>query len=179
MPRPNPLEAGISLMELMASVAIVAVVVAASLPALATVHQSSRARAAVNILHVDLSFARSAAVTHRTQVVVCPADENNRCDPRARWEHGWMVFMDPDANRQPESARQILRRTAMPGRGISASSTRPVLRYQSDGRSAHSNLTIRICGHGELVGQVVVNNVGRARSARAQRPAPCPHAQTP
>ena len=52
---------------------------------------------------------------------------------------------------------------------------RQQLRYLPDGRSAGTNLTISICNKGgELLGKVIVNNMGRPRSERPKRPAACP-----
>ena len=58
---------------------------------------------------------------------------------------------------------------------IQSSSGRNHLRYLPDGRSAGSNLTIRICNQkGLLLGAVVVNNAGRPRTERARGDTPCP-----
>jgi len=52
---------------------------------------------------------------------------------------------------------------------------RQQLRYLPDGRSAGTNLTISICNpKGELLGAVIVNNMGRARSERPKVPTACP-----
>ena len=58
---------------------------------------------------------------------------------------------------------------------IVSTTGRPQLRYLPDGRSAGANLTISICTRTqELLGQVIVNNMGRLRSERPTAPAACP-----
>ena len=52
---------------------------------------------------------------------------------------------------------------------------RPQLRYLPDGSSAGSNLTISICNNRQqLLGKVIVNNMGRPRSERPKAATPCP-----
>ena len=48
-------------------------------------------------------------------------------------------------------------------------------RCQPDGRSAGSNITLRVCNSGQLVGELTVNNVGRSRTRRISGNVPCPY----
>ena len=112
----------------------------------------------------------------RAQVVVCPRTPDYRCRDDSDWSHGWIVFTDNDGNRQPDEDAHIVRVTDPPShRSLAIDSTRRFLRYQRDGRSAHSNQTVRVCSGERLAGTVVVNNLGRVRSARPARETPCPH----
>ena len=54
-----------------------------------------------------------------------------------------------------------------------SSAGRPQLRYLPDGRSSGSNLRVRLCRDDTLLGQVIVNNVGRVRSESASGSKPC------
>ena len=121
-------------------------------------------------------MARSTAIMRRAQVVVCPRTEDFQCRDDRDWSQGWIVFTDDDGNRQPDEEAHILRATDPPAhRGLAIDSTRRFLRYQRDGRSAHSNQTVRVCSGERLAGTVVVNNLGRVRSARPNAATPCPH----
>ena len=48
------------------------------------------------------------------------------------------------------------------------------VRYQPEGFSPGSNLTLRVCVAGHLQGEVVVNNAGRPRTRRLPGLAACP-----
>ena len=83
---------------------------------------------------------------------------------------------DPDGNRQPDLPQDILRdenAPIHPSLRIVSSSGRVQLRYLPDGRSAGSNLTVRLCREDKLMGRVIVNNGGRVRSERASGSTPC------
>ena len=99
------------------------------------------------------------------------------CRGDADWSHGWIVFADPDGNRKPDVDSDLLRVSDPPsgaGRTLRLGATRNFVRYQRDGRSAGTNLTVRVCRGGTLNGEVVVNNLGRVRSVRPLTPRPCP-----
>ena len=89
-----------------------------------------------------------------------------------------MLFLDDDGNRAPDASDEIIRVDLEPtSRHLRVFSTtgRSQLRYLPDGRSAGTNLTVSICNQRqELLGQVIVNNMGRPRSERPQAPTPCP-----
>ena len=89
-----------------------------------------------------------------------------------------MLFVDEDGNRRPDQGDDVLRQETEPtSRHLRIVSTtgRQQLRYLPDGTSAGTNLTLSICNdHGELLGRVVVNNLGRPRSERPAKPASCP-----
>lgn len=171
----NRKDAGFTLIEAMTVLAIVAVTLAVGLPAFGQSLQRQRVGTAMHLISADLAMARSTAIMRRAQVVVCPRTAGDRCRDDRDWSQGWIVFIDEDGDRQPGAPGDILRVTNPPGaRHLSIDSTRHFLRYQRDGRSAHSNQTVRVCVRDRLAGTVVVNNLGRVRSARPGKPVPCP-----
>lgn len=169
-------DAGLSLIELLATLVIAAAALAIVLPAFTGTLERIRVSATLHQLSADLAMARSTAIMRRAQVVVCPRTADSRCRDGSDWSHGWIVFTDDDGNRQPDDDAHILRVTDPPAhRSLAIDSTRRFLRYQRDGRSAHSNQTVRVCSGERLAGTVVVNNLGRVRSARPVKETPCPH----
>lgn len=170
----NRKDAGFTLIELLVVISIVAVLLAVGMPAFTDALARVRVSSALHMLSADMAMARSTAVMRHEAVVICPLDANGRCSSLKDWSAGWAVFRDPDGNRAPDGQGRVLRVTDPPtGSKLSLPATRPLLRYQPDGRAAHSNLTIHVCA-GELqAGKVVVNNLGRVRSERPAR-RPCP-----
>lgn len=171
----NHKQSGISLVELIAALAATAVVLGLALPSLSGLLAGQRVRSTLHDLRSDMMLARNSAIARNTQVVLCPRTVDNRCRTDGDWQHGWMLFLDPDRDRQPGQAADILRirDASIPPRHALRSS-RPFLRYRSDGTSSGTNLTVRMCTDDRLSGSVVVNNHGRIRTERAANPAPDP-----
>ena len=168
---------GFTLIEILTTLAVVAVLLAVGLPSFSDVLARHQVRTAMHLISTDLAMARNSAIMRRAPVVACPRTETLRCRGDADWSHGWIVFADPDDNRQPDTDSDLLRVSDAPsgaGRGLRLGATRNFVRYQRDGRSAGTNLTVRVCNRGTLDGQVIVNNLGRVRTARPTRPTPCP-----
>ncbi len=168
---------GFSLVETLTVLAVVAVLVAVGAPNVGEALARHQVRTAMHLISTDLAMARNAAIMRRGAVVACPRTSTLRCRSDADWSHGWLVFADPDGNRQPDDAGDLIRVADPPagaGRALALGATRAFVRYQRDGRSAGTNLTVRVCSRGALAGEVVVNNLGRVRSVRPEGAAPCP-----
>lgn len=169
---------GMSLVELLTSIGILAIVAAVSAPSMAKLVERQRAVGATNALVTHLSLARLTAITHSSHTVLCPSTNGATCNAGTDWSDGLLLFLDRDGNRRPDHPRDIVRadNTSLSQHLRLISSTgRQQARYLPDGRSAGSNLTISICNmRGELLGSVIVNNTGRIRSTRPANPASCP-----
>jgi type IV fimbrial biogenesis protein FimT len=164
----NRKDAGFTLIELMTAVAIMAVTLTIGLPTFNSTIQRVRVDTALHLLSTDMAMARNSAVMRHSQIVVCPRDPSGGCADGQDWSRGWMVFGDPDGNHQPDDEHDILRVSEPPsGALLFLPASRPLLRYQSDGRAANSNLTVYVCKDARYAGKVVVNNLGRVRTERA------------
>lgn len=169
-------DAGFTLIEAMIVLTVIAVSLTLGVPAFGQMLQRQRINTAMHLISTDLAMARSSAIMRRSQVVVCPRTADNRCRDDHDWRLGWLVFTDDDGNRQPDAPGDILRASDAPSAGsdLTLASSRRFLRYQRDGRSAGTNLTVHVCAGGRLTGQIVVSNLGRVRSARPMKTTPCP-----
>lgn len=169
---------GMSLIELLAGITMVAIVTAIAVPPMAELIERQRAISATNSLVAHLSLTRLAAVTHNSQAVLCSSADGATCRTGIDWSGGWLLFLDQDGNRRPDRPGDIVRadNTGMSRHlRLTSSIGRQQARYLPDGRSAGSNLSIHICNkRGELLNSVVVNNAGRIRSTRPARPTRCP-----
>lgn len=168
---------GLTLVELMTTLAILTLVCTFGASTFADVIARQRVQTALHMISADLAIARSTAIMRRNHVVACPGDPLG-CRADADWSNGWIVFMDADGNRHPDTESDLIRVATAPSGApvnIRLASTRHFVRYQRDGRSAGSNLTINVCSKHTLAGQVIVNNLGRVRSARPATDRPCPY----
>lgn len=172
-----PRSSGFTLVETMTVVAILAVLLAVGLPGFADTLARHRVRTAMHLVSTDLAMARTTAIMRRAHVVACPGTQAAGCNGDADWSHGWIVFADADGNRRPDAPDDLLRVSDAPtGRGgsLRMGATRNFVRYQRDGRSAGTNLTVRFCTRESLGGEVIINNTGRVRSRKPAAPATCP-----
>lgn len=167
---------GLTLVELVVAMAVLAVTVTIAVPAFQGVMERTRATTAYHQLTASLMLARAAAISRREPVVVCPSHDGLQCRGDPVWDDGWIVFPDPGGAGQPVDPEAILRRGESPGGGLRVRGTRgrPLVRYFADGRAPGSNVTLRVCSpKDQLLGRVVVNNVGRARTDRMTTVASC------
>lgn len=169
-------DAGFTLIELLTTLAIMAVTLTLGVPTLKQTLQHYRVVSTMHLITADLALARSAAIMRRTRVMVCPGTPELGCRTDSDWSKGWLVFTSTSGGRQPETDADILSAGGVRSSGqMSIRASRSTLRYQADGRSAHSNQTIRICAGNQLMGEIVINNVGRVRSSRPVTSTPCPY----
>ena len=168
---------GFSLVESAAVVAVVAIACGLALPSLQGALQRQRVATAMHLVSAQLAQARNTAITRRTPVTLCPSRGDARCLGGSDWSAGWLLYRDPARADQPGAAADVLldvRRPLHPSIRVVSSAGRRHVRYQPDGRSGGSNLTLHVCADGMLRGEVIVNNAGRARTQRPAAPEACP-----
>jgi type IV fimbrial biogenesis protein FimT len=103
--KPHP-ALGFTLIELMVTVAVMAVVLTLGVPAFRDTVRNSALTATINEFIATLNFARSEAVKRGVQVTVRKTSTSDTVG----WEGGWQVFTDVSANGQYDSATdQLLR----------------------------------------------------------------------
>jgi type IV fimbrial biogenesis protein FimT len=169
--------AGFSLIEAMTVLAILAVTLTLGLSNFGGSLRRNRTQATMHLLSANMAMARNTAIMRGMAIVVCPRTVDGGCAGDSDWSRGWIVFADGDGNRRPDPDQTLLRSEDAPAAGdrsMRVVSSRPLLRYQQDGRSANSNLTVHVCVDGKISGQVIVNNLGRVRTSTRKAGSPCP-----
>jgi type IV fimbrial biogenesis protein FimT len=84
-----------TLLELLATIAIAAIVLTVVVPGFTTVVQNNRLVAAHNDLVSALHLARGEAIARMEPATVCRSNSGTACDG-TEWEDGWIVFHDED-----------------------------------------------------------------------------------
>ena len=158
---------GITLVEQVMVVAILAVLAGIASPSLAAFVRRARVQSAQMDFLEALGFARGEAVLRRSRVLFCPSVDKIRCSEESRWDGGWLVGVDNDRDNQPDGAPL---RIGEPHARllILSSEARRHVTFLSDGSASGSNLTLLFCSrdHAEDALGVVVSNSGRARGSR-------------
>lgn len=96
----HPLPQGHTLMELMVTVAIVAILATIGIPTFRDVVMDGRLVSNINQFVGSVNYARSHAINHLVSVTLCsstsPLGPNPSCDGGRSWESGWIIFTDHD-----------------------------------------------------------------------------------
>ena len=84
---------GLTLVELIIALAVVAIVTALGVPSMKGVMEDYRSRSTMSNLVADLNLARVEAIKRNRRMVLCPrdAEKKNPCDSASGWNNGWVV----------------------------------------------------------------------------------------
>lgn len=169
---------GFTLIELMITLALVAIALTLALPSFEDSFRRNRVASATNELMASFALARTEAVrrnysvTDDRNVVLCPSADGAACG--GAWSDGWIV-----AQRTGATIDQVLRYVQGPS-GVTVTSAMKtesftnaayVLQFDNRGRlEAGSNFSLQPeqCPAGQdVVRNLIINSVGQIRVARA------------
>jgi len=85
---------GFTLLELLGTMSIAAILVAFAVPAMTSTLKNSRMNSSVNDLVSSFNFARNEAVRRGVEVTVCRSTDGIVCTDAADWATGWIVTAD-------------------------------------------------------------------------------------
>ncbi len=91
---------GLTLIELIATMAIAAILLTTAVPSFFAMTQRNRLVSQANDFVSTLSLARAEATSRGQRVVVCksPGPAYNTCVTAGNWDQGWIVFADDGDN---------------------------------------------------------------------------------
>lgn len=161
---------GITLIELIFTIAIGSILCAVSLPALGSLIQSGQSRSAHNALVATLNQARSTAASGRTDISICPSRDGVTCDNAIWWQHGWIVFEDVNGDGARSDNETIIEVGQMQdGISIASAIGHRHLAFYRDGMSSGSHALFTFCDKRgpASADTVVISNAGRIRSGKA------------
>jgi len=147
MSRSSPV-AGFSLIELMVTVAIVAVVATVAYPSFQGVLRSNRVATHTNQLMASLMLARSEATRNPTGAALCTSTNGASCG--GGWNDGWMVWVDVDGDGTPDAGERVVRYTqgnpnlALSATALPAAGGASLIRFDARGRTVGAAQTYTI-----------------------------------
>lgn len=160
---------GFSIIELMVTVAVVAILLSIAAPSFQTMIDNNRRASHVNEFVADLTYARSESLKRGNNVGLCRASDFNAdtptCGSGSGWESGWIVFNDADNDNSFNNQDEVLRRhPALTGNEVTLRGNINNIMYWPSGRAAVAG-TFNRCDHrgasGDHARAIVIAMPGR------------------
>lgn len=160
---------GFTLVELVMTMAILMIVLAAAIPSLDELKRRNAASAAHNMLSTGFAAARSHAVTTGALTTICPVAPEGGCRSDGVWDAGWWIFIDTNGNNHLDPSEVVVRHQNQIPTGVRIRSGRgrPRATFRADGTSSGTNLSLRICTDSAVQSGLILSNAGRVRVATA------------
>ncbi|AFP29670.1 hypothetical protein MRBBS_0732 [Marinobacter sp. BSs20148] len=168
----NSAQTGFTLLELLVTIAILAILINVASPGMQRLSEHTQATATRSNIERAFATARYTAVTERTLVTICPLNQNNQCVND--WSLPTAIFRDPDSSLELTSQTQLIRLSSLAAHGDikpsnSSHGPRRYFQYRPDGgvRGTIGNLTwCPASKSAELLVQARVNFGGRLTWSR-------------
>jgi type IV fimbrial biogenesis protein FimT len=167
---------GFSLIELMVTIALLAILTMLAAPNLTDFMKRSTVTTQTNELLGALQFARSTAVTRNAMVSICPsttaANGTPTCAATNTFNTGWIIYTTKTANTAYSSTDELLRvfqgATNASIQGKPVASTQ-VVTFDARGTSLDGDLSFLVCAKADAsaVGQSGVRSAGRSVNLQA------------
>lgn len=141
---------GVTLLELMITIAIAAILASLALPSFSSSLQSNRVATTSNEFLASVAYARSEAMRNNRGAVMCPSSDRSTCG--GTWQDGWIVWADQNANGTRETAEPVLRSQTALYRQTSSGGGAPI-RFSPRGGVVGGAGTIRVQAQGCTSGQ--------------------------
>lgn len=172
-------EHGFTLIELVITLALAAIILTFAVPNMRSFIQSNRFATQANDFIADLNYARSEAIRRRTPVSVCksanPTSATPVCDGNATngWQEGRVIFVDANGNgaidagdtslrvREPLSGGATVSPVAV-GNGTNSTTIANAVTFLPDGTTPMANPNVAI-GLGQNQLKMCIANLSKSK----------------
>lgn len=170
---------GLTVIELLVAIAVLAVLAGVGAPALSSVADSMRLSATSNGFLSALHLARSEAIKRNGRVVLCKSADGLSCTASGGWQQGWLVFHDANNDAGLDNGETVIQRAGALHPSLRFTGNMNVASYVSFIATGATKLvnggfqagTFTLCRQSAAGGAarwVVLNAVGRPRVERVK-----------
>jgi len=165
---------GFTLVELVVTLAVLALMLSIGIPSLKAAAQSIKLNAVTNSFVSHLYMARGEAIKRNSRVVVCKSADGQSCTSAGGWEQGWIVFHDLNNDGLRDAAEDVIARGQALPANFRLTGNLSVANYVSFASTGGTKLvgggfqagTLMLCNQSASGGegrQIILNAVGRTR----------------
>ncbi|WP_439859696.1 GspH/FimT family pseudopilin [Pseudomonas sp. MBLB4136] len=157
-----------SLMELLVSIALTAILLSIAAPSFSAYLQQSRQTAHINQMLAALNYARNRAISGAMPVSLCAGTSS--CNGSRRWQEQLLIFIDVNLNGQLDGSDTLLQMEPLVTNYTwdwSNFRNQKHLSFKVDGTTHALNGTLTLCENTRPAARIVINLAGRARIDRA------------
>jgi type IV fimbrial biogenesis protein FimT len=164
---------GFTLIELMATLAVMAVLLGLAAPSFSDLTHSTHMTSCINRLIGQMHYARSEAVKRNVRVELCKSSNGSDCTRDGDWSQGYLIFADIDRDRVHEEDEPILGRQQAVNNILSITysafpSSNYVIYYPSGRSLGNGTFTFCDARGSDQAKAVILYKTGRIRTARTK-----------
>lgn len=159
---------GFTLVELIVTMSLAAIVLAIAVPNFQTLLRSNRLTAVNNEFVAFFNLTRSEAIRAGSSVTLCKTATGAACSTTGGWESGWLIFADPNANGIIDTGEAVIKvHEALGSQNTMASSSGTAGSLITFNGSGFLNQTgtLALCS-GDKCFNLIIASPGRIRSER-------------
>lgn len=162
---------GFTLIELMVTITILAILTAVAIPSFNSTLINYRLTSISNSFVASAQLARSEAIKRNSRVTLCKSANGADCTTAGGWQQGWILFHDIDNNAVKGPTEAIIHTEVALPANFSMTFVDNYISFTATGGTelttgAFQAGTVKLCSQSAPVGparQMVINSVGRLR----------------
>ncbi|MGX9462385.1 GspH/FimT family pseudopilin [Shewanella sp. A14] len=148
--------AGFTLIEIMVTVVIAAILITVAAPSLNSLYENARVKNNIEKIHDIFVFARNQAINYGMTVYVCSFSTTTSCGTTTDWSNGVRVFVE-DIN----GAKTELRAIDNFNDSDKVKGPSKIVTFTADGLSSGGDIIYCPSGKADLSNSISISNSGR------------------
>jgi len=136
----RPDQAGLSMPELLVTLAVAGVLTGIAVPPMNGMLQAQRVASLTNNFVASLHLARNEAIKRNARAVVCKSAGGTACTVSGGWEQGWIVFHDANNNAALDAGERVVRQQGGVAGSVRLTGNQPVANYVSYSASGSAKM---------------------------------------